>query len=162
MKRTSSSEQVGPNHRKDSGVDSKSNRTRTGSTGSNSSGKKATEKYVNEYIYIYLSSHVIDWIRATHTLTRYTSTFRWLSSPLTSCSKQREPVFSAGKSQVSCSRVIEYVSLNQDWIIRAMVILSLFFLTGLSRKYRHLLNTCPQNKWLATQMSFCLAAMQLN
>uniref|UniRef100_A0A8C1BJ12 EMAP like 1 n=1 Tax=Cyprinus carpio carpio TaxID=630221 RepID=A0A8C1BJ12_CYPCA len=45
VKRTSSSEQVGPNNRKDSGVDSKSNRTRAGSTGSNSSGKKATEKY---------------------------------------------------------------------------------------------------------------------
>ncbi|KAL1258339.1 hypothetical protein QQF64_011583 [Cirrhinus molitorella] len=44
VKRTSSSEQVGPNNRKDSGVDSKSNRTRAGSTGSNSSGKKATEK----------------------------------------------------------------------------------------------------------------------
>ncbi|KTG04982.1 hypothetical protein cypCar_00001221 [Cyprinus carpio] len=45
VKRTSSSEQVGPNNRKDSGVDSKSNRTRAGSTGSNSSGKKATENY---------------------------------------------------------------------------------------------------------------------
>ncbi|KTF88448.1 hypothetical protein cypCar_00005501 [Cyprinus carpio] len=74
VKRTSSSEQVGPNNRKDSGVDSKSNRTRAGSTGSNSSGKKATEN------------------------------------------KQREPVFSAGESQVSCAHVIEYVSLNQDWI----------------------------------------------
>uniref|UniRef100_A0A673MDC4 Echinoderm microtubule-associated protein-like 1 n=1 Tax=Sinocyclocheilus rhinocerous TaxID=307959 RepID=A0A673MDC4_9TELE len=54
VKRTSSSEQVGPNNRKDSGVDSKSNRTRAGSTGSNSSGKKATEKYVNEYVYMLL------------------------------------------------------------------------------------------------------------
>ncbi|XP_052476132.1 echinoderm microtubule-associated protein-like 1 isoform X6 [Carassius gibelio] len=43
VKRTSSSEQVGPNNRKDSGMDSRSNRTRAGSTGSNSSGKKATE-----------------------------------------------------------------------------------------------------------------------
>uniref|UniRef100_A0A8C2D7N8 EMAP like 1 n=1 Tax=Cyprinus carpio TaxID=7962 RepID=A0A8C2D7N8_CYPCA len=54
VKRTSSSEQVGPNNRKDSGVDSKSNRTRAGSTGSNSSGKKATEKYVNKYAYMLL------------------------------------------------------------------------------------------------------------
>lgn len=58
VKRTSSSEHVGPNNRKDSGVDSKSNRTRTGSTGSNSSGKKTTEKYENLYIFG-LCAHVI-------------------------------------------------------------------------------------------------------
>uniref|UniRef100_A0A4W4GHD0 HELP domain-containing protein n=1 Tax=Electrophorus electricus TaxID=8005 RepID=A0A4W4GHD0_ELEEL len=58
VRRTSSSEQVGPASRKEGGVDAKSNRTRTGSIGSNSSGKRASE------------------------------------------SKQREPVFSAGKSWV--------------------------------------------------------------
>ncbi|XP_042630535.1 echinoderm microtubule-associated protein-like 1 isoform X6 [Cyprinus carpio] len=51
VKRTSSSEQVGPNNRKDSGVDSKSNRTRAGSTGSNSSGKKATENKQREPVF---------------------------------------------------------------------------------------------------------------
>lgn len=45
VKRTSSSEQVGPTHRKDSGGESRSNRARTGSTGSNSSGKRASERY---------------------------------------------------------------------------------------------------------------------
>uniref|UniRef100_A0A672RDK8 Echinoderm microtubule-associated protein-like 1 n=1 Tax=Sinocyclocheilus grahami TaxID=75366 RepID=A0A672RDK8_SINGR len=51
VKRTNSSEQVGPNNRKDSGVDSKSNRTRAGSTGSNSSGKKATENKQREPVF---------------------------------------------------------------------------------------------------------------
>ncbi|XP_026141969.1 echinoderm microtubule-associated protein-like 1 isoform X5 [Carassius auratus] len=51
VKRTSSSEQVGPNNRKDSGVDSKNNRTRAGSTGSNSSGKKATENKQREPVF---------------------------------------------------------------------------------------------------------------
>ncbi|ROL44990.1 Echinoderm microtubule-associated protein-like 1, partial [Anabarilius grahami] len=51
VKRTSSSEHVGPNNRKDSGVDSKNNRTRTGSTGSNSSGKKATENKQREPVF---------------------------------------------------------------------------------------------------------------
>ncbi|RXN17154.1 echinoderm microtubule-associated -like 1 isoform X2 [Labeo rohita] len=50
VKRTSSSEQVGPNNRKDSG-DSRSNRTRAGSTGSNSSGKKATENKQREPVF---------------------------------------------------------------------------------------------------------------
>ncbi|XP_039524725.1 echinoderm microtubule-associated protein-like 1 isoform X6 [Pimephales promelas] len=51
VKRTSSSEHVGPNNRKDSGADSKSNRTRTGSTGSNSSGKKTTENKQREPVF---------------------------------------------------------------------------------------------------------------
>uniref|UniRef100_UPI003D9ED291 echinoderm microtubule-associated protein-like 1 n=1 Tax=Danio rerio TaxID=7955 RepID=UPI003D9ED291 len=51
VKRTSSSEHVGPNNRKDSGVDSKNNRTRAGSTGSNSSGKKTTETKQREPVF---------------------------------------------------------------------------------------------------------------
>ncbi|XP_056332748.1 echinoderm microtubule-associated protein-like 1 isoform X5 [Danio aesculapii] len=51
VKRTSSSEHVGPNNRKDSGVDSKNNRTRAGSTGSNSSGKKTTENKQREPVF---------------------------------------------------------------------------------------------------------------
>uniref|UniRef100_A0A4W4GDY0 HELP domain-containing protein n=2 Tax=Electrophorus electricus TaxID=8005 RepID=A0A4W4GDY0_ELEEL len=47
VRRTSSSEQVGPASRKEGGVDAKSNRTRTGSIGSNSSGKRASERYNN-------------------------------------------------------------------------------------------------------------------
>ncbi|XP_051578106.1 echinoderm microtubule-associated protein-like 1 isoform X2 [Myxocyprinus asiaticus] len=51
VKRTSSSEHVGPNNRKDSGTDSKSNRTRTGSTGSNSNGKRASESKQREPVF---------------------------------------------------------------------------------------------------------------
>ncbi|KAK2878380.1 hypothetical protein Q8A67_019171 [Cirrhinus molitorella] len=60
-KRTSSSEQVGPNNRKDSGVDSKSNRTRAGSTGSNSSGKKFNQKctFYEGYVKMYLKGRPI-------------------------------------------------------------------------------------------------------
>ncbi|XP_057199763.1 echinoderm microtubule-associated protein-like 1 isoform X6 [Triplophysa rosa] len=50
VKRTSSSEHVGPNSRKDS-VDSKTNRTHAGSTESNSSGKKATENKQREPVF---------------------------------------------------------------------------------------------------------------
>uniref|UniRef100_A0A4W4GHH7 HELP domain-containing protein n=1 Tax=Electrophorus electricus TaxID=8005 RepID=A0A4W4GHH7_ELEEL len=50
VRRTSSSEQVGPASRKEGGVDAKSNRTRTGSIGSNSSGKRANEGYVKMYL----------------------------------------------------------------------------------------------------------------
>ncbi|XP_052001277.1 echinoderm microtubule-associated protein-like 1 isoform X2 [Xyrauchen texanus] len=51
VKRTSSSEHVGSNNRKDSCTDSKSNRTRTGSTGSNSSGKRASESKQREPVF---------------------------------------------------------------------------------------------------------------
>ncbi|XP_052009716.1 LOW QUALITY PROTEIN: echinoderm microtubule-associated protein-like 1 [Xyrauchen texanus] len=51
VKRTSSSEHVGPNNRKDSGTDSKNNRTRTGSTGSSSSGKRASESKQREPVF---------------------------------------------------------------------------------------------------------------
>ncbi|KAA0711249.1 Echinoderm microtubule-associated protein-like 1 [Triplophysa tibetana] len=50
VKRTSSSEHVGPNSRKDS-FDSKTNRTHAGSTGSNSSGKKATDNKQREPVF---------------------------------------------------------------------------------------------------------------
>ncbi|XP_066530096.1 echinoderm microtubule-associated protein-like 1 isoform X2 [Hoplias malabaricus] len=51
VKRTSSSEQVGPTSRKDSSGDVKSNRARTGSTGSNSSGKRASESKQREPVF---------------------------------------------------------------------------------------------------------------
>ncbi|XP_056623263.1 echinoderm microtubule-associated protein-like 1 isoform X8 [Triplophysa dalaica] len=50
VKRTSSSEHVGHNSRKDS-FDSKTNRTHAGSTGSNSSGKKAIENKQREPVF---------------------------------------------------------------------------------------------------------------
>uniref|UniRef100_A0A4W4GH82 HELP domain-containing protein n=1 Tax=Electrophorus electricus TaxID=8005 RepID=A0A4W4GH82_ELEEL len=51
VRRTSSSEQVGPASRKEGGVDAKSNRTRTGSIGSNSSGKRASESKQREPVF---------------------------------------------------------------------------------------------------------------
>uniref|UniRef100_A0AAR2JQI3 HELP domain-containing protein n=1 Tax=Pygocentrus nattereri TaxID=42514 RepID=A0AAR2JQI3_PYGNA len=57
VKRTSSSEQVGPTSRKDSGGDAKSNRTRTGSTGSNSSGKRASESNLTHSLSLSLYTH---------------------------------------------------------------------------------------------------------
>ncbi|XP_072545781.1 echinoderm microtubule-associated protein-like 1 isoform X3 [Salminus brasiliensis] len=51
VKRTSSSEQVGPTSRRDSGGEAKSNRTRTGSTGSNSSGKRTSESKQREPVF---------------------------------------------------------------------------------------------------------------
>uniref|UniRef100_A0A8C8FP80 HELP domain-containing protein n=1 Tax=Oncorhynchus tshawytscha TaxID=74940 RepID=A0A8C8FP80_ONCTS len=50
VRRTNSNETMGTLTRKDSG-DSKSNRTRTGSTGSNSSGKRASESKLKEPIF---------------------------------------------------------------------------------------------------------------
>uniref|UniRef100_A0A3B1JR71 EMAP like 1 n=1 Tax=Astyanax mexicanus TaxID=7994 RepID=A0A3B1JR71_ASTMX len=51
VKRTSSSEQVGPTSRKDSAGDAKNNRTRTGSTGSNSSSKRSSESKQREPVF---------------------------------------------------------------------------------------------------------------
>ncbi|XP_063040527.1 echinoderm microtubule-associated protein-like 1 isoform X2 [Engraulis encrasicolus] len=51
VKRTSSTEHVGPQGRKDSGGDARGNRTRAGSTGSNSSGKKASESKLKEPVF---------------------------------------------------------------------------------------------------------------
>uniref|UniRef100_A0A4W5R584 EMAP like 1 n=1 Tax=Hucho hucho TaxID=62062 RepID=A0A4W5R584_9TELE len=50
VRRTNSNETMGTLTRKDSG-DSKSNRTRTGSTGSNSSGKRASESKLKEPVF---------------------------------------------------------------------------------------------------------------
>uniref|UniRef100_A0A8C1WMZ2 EMAP like 1 n=1 Tax=Cyprinus carpio TaxID=7962 RepID=A0A8C1WMZ2_CYPCA len=61
VKRTSSSEQVGPNNRKDSGVDSKSNRTRAGSTGSNSSDEGYVKMYLKgRPITMYMPRDLVD------------------------------------------------------------------------------------------------------
>ncbi|KAL2099109.1 hypothetical protein ACEWY4_005589 [Coilia grayii] len=51
VKRTSSSEHVGPQGRKESAGDARGNRTRAGSTGSNSSGKKASESKLKEPVF---------------------------------------------------------------------------------------------------------------
>ncbi|KAM9466957.1 echinoderm microtubule-associated protein-like 1 isoform 2-T2 [Clarias gariepinus] len=51
VKRTSSSEQVGPSSRKDGGGEVKSNRIRTASTGSNPSSKRASESKQREPVF---------------------------------------------------------------------------------------------------------------
>ncbi|KAK3537607.1 hypothetical protein QTP70_017003 [Hemibagrus guttatus] len=51
VKRTSSSEHVGPSSRKEGGSEAKSNRTRTASTGSNSSGKRTSESKQKEPVF---------------------------------------------------------------------------------------------------------------
>ncbi|XP_076156674.1 echinoderm microtubule-associated protein-like 1 isoform X2 [Alosa pseudoharengus] len=51
VKRTSSSEHVGTQGRKESAGDARGNRTRAGSTGSNSSGKKASESKLKEPVF---------------------------------------------------------------------------------------------------------------
>ncbi|XP_016140538.1 echinoderm microtubule-associated protein-like 1 [Sinocyclocheilus grahami] len=114
VKRTNSSEQVGPNNRKDSGVDSKSNRTRAGSTGSNSSGKKATEntvKRTNSSEQVGPNNRKDSGVDSKSNRTRAGSTGSNSSGKKATENKQREPVFSAGMRRVTHCKDEGYVKM---------------------------------------------------